>query len=750
MRKLSLSLLFVPVTATLFSFFTAPAEASGLSASARIEQKADSVLKLMTLDEKIGQMVQYTSDWDVTGPRLRTGYENDIRNGMCGSIFNAISTAYVRKLQKIAVEETRLHIPLIFGYDVIHGYKTIFPISLGEAATWDMSMIEKSARVAASEAAAAGLNWTFAPMCDIAVDPRWGRVAEGAGEDPYLGSCVAAARVKGFQGENNDLSDSLTVLACVKHYAAYGAALAGRDYNTVDMSERLFRDVYLRPYAAAIKAGAMSVMSSFNELNGIPATANKWLLTDILRRELGFNGFVVTDYNAVQELMNHGIAATEADAVALSVNAGIDMDMQSALLQKHLHELVDKGVVSQQTVDEAVRRILRVKFMLGLFDDPYRHCNAAREKRIVESPENMDAACQVAERSFVLLKNTNNALPLKKGDKIAVIGELANSANDLLGSWRGAGNPEGVPSLLDELKTYNEAANVTYSVGCKKKGADRSGFDAAINTAKSADKVVLVIGEDCDWTGEAASRTSIRVPGVQTELLEKLTALHKPVIVVLMNGRPLDLSREDTLANAILETWFAGSRGGKAITQTLFGEYNPSGKLPITFPRTIGQVPIFYYEKNTGRPVYLSDSKYKSKYLDCPNDPLYPFGFGLSYTTFAYSNISLSNSTLSPNSSITASVTVTNTGNRDGEEVVQLYTRDLVGSVTRPVKELKGFQKTVLKAGESKTVSFTITPDMLAFYRADMTCGTEAGDFQLFIGGNSRDVQQRSFSLTAQ
>lgn len=715
----------------------------------RIEQRVDSVMRLMTLDEKIGQMVLYTSDWDKTGPTLRAGYLEDIRKGLCGNVFNAHSAAYVRKLQKIAVEETRLHIPMLFGYDVIHGYRTIFPIPLGEAASWDMELIEKSARVSATEAAAAGLNWTFAPMCDICVDPRWGRIAEGAGEDPFLGSRVAEARVRGFQGKTNDLRDSLTILACVKHYAAYGAPVAGRDYNTVDMSERVFRDVYLPPYAAAIKAGAMSVMSSFNELNGIPATGNKWLMTDILRNELAFKGFVVTDYGSIQEMMNHGISATESDAAALAANAGIDMDMQSNFYEKYLNGLVKNGKVSKKTINEAVRRILRVKFMLGLFDDPYLYCNEDREKRLICAPDHLEAAQEVAMHSLVLLKNDNNVLPLKKGETLAVIGQLANSADDLLGSWRAAGETKNVATLLDELKAFNGEENIIYAEGCKKEGDDRNGFNKALAAAKRADKIVVVIGEDCNWTGEAASRTDIRVPGVQTELLEKLTSLKKPIVLVLMNGRPLDLSREDLLAGAILETWYAGTKGGKAITNVLFGVYNPSGKLPVTFPRTLGQVPIYYYEKNTGRPIYLPDPKYKSRYLDCPNDPLYPFGYGLSYTSFSYSDITLSSTKLASfGGSITATVKVTNSGNRDGEEVVQMYVRDLVGSVTRPVKELKGFNKIALKAGETKTVTFIIKPEMLAFHRANMTYGTEPGEYNLFIGSNSRDIKQTSFTLT--
>ncbi|HOL30167.1 MAG TPA: glycoside hydrolase family 3 N-terminal domain-containing protein [Paludibacteraceae bacterium] len=715
------------------------------TADKKIDAKVDSVLKLMTLDEKIGQMVLYTSDWDVTGPTLKSDYIDDIRSGKCGNIFNAHTVEYVRKLQKIAVEESRLGIPLLFGYDVIHGHKTIFPISLGESASWDLQAIEKSARIAATEAAASGLNWTFAPMVDISVEPRWGRVSEGAGEDPFLGSQIAAARVRGFQG--NDLADTTTVLACVKHFAAYGAPLAGRDYNTVDMSQRVFLDVYLPPYKAAIDAGALSVMSSFNEFDGVPATGNKYLLTDILRNQLGFKGFVVSDYTSVNEMVHHGIVANEEEAALLAIKAGLDMDMQGEVYAKYLKGLLEKGLVDEKTIDQSVRRILKVKFKLGLFDDPYRYCNEAREKRTIYAPEHLEAAFDVAKRSMVLLKNDNNVLPLKKGEKIAVIGELAASKRDLLGSWKAAGDWNFMKSVLDELKEYNGEKNVLYAEGCKKMGDDRTGFAQAIATARRADKIVMVIGEDAEWTGEAASRSNINVPGVQTELLEQLKLLNKPLVVVLMNGRPLVLTKENKLADAILEAWFPGTMGGKAITYVLYGEYNPSGKLTMTFPQNLGQVPIFYYEKNTGRPIYLSNDKYKSKYLDCPNDPLFPFGFGLSYTTFEYSDITLSTKELQQNGSIKATVTVTNTGKTDGEEVVQCYIRDMVGSVTRPVKELKGFEKIFLKAGESKEVSFTITPDLLAFHRLDMTYGTEPGDFKLFIGGNSRDVKETSFKL---
>ena len=728
-----------------FSSLSACASSGNATAEAKLDQKVDSVLRLMTLDEKIGQMVLYTSDWAVTGPSLKTDYLDDIRKGNCGNIFNAYTAAYTRKLQTIAVEHSRLGIPLLFGYDVIHGHKTIFPISLGESASWDMAAIEKSSRVSATEAAASGINWTFAPMCDISVEPRWGRVSEGAGEDPYLGSKIAAARVHGFQGD--DLGDSLTILACVKHFAAYGAPLAGREYNTVDMSERVFLDTYLPPYKAAIDAGAMSVMSSFNELFGVPATGSQYLLSDILRTKLGFKGFVVTDYTSINEMVNHGTAATEADAGLLAITAGVDMDMQGEVYSKYLKKQVKDGLVSEKLINEAVKRILRVKFMLGLFKNPYLYCNEGREKRELYSIAHLEAALDVAKKSMVLLKNEYSTLPLKKGERIAVIGELATSTVDMLGSWKAAGDTIKMKSILDELKTYNGAGNVIFSEGCKKMGEDRSGFTAALTAAKNADKIVMVIGESGDWSGEASCRTSINIPGVQSELLEKMKALNKPIVVVLMNGRPLDLSKESGLANSILEVWFPGSMGGKAITQVLYGEYNPSGKITMTFPRNLGQVPIYYYEKNTGRPIYLENPKYKSRYIDSPNDPLYPFGFGLSYTTFTYSDLKLSSNDLTEKVALKASIKVTNTGHIAGEEVVQCYVRDLVGSVTRPVKELKGFEKIALKAGESKIVTFTITQDMLAFHRLDMSLGTEPGAYKLFIGGNSRDVKEVGFML---
>lgn len=733
----------------LIAFLTAAVAslAAGCSNSAGdgIDPRVEPLLKKMTLEEKIGQMVLLTSDWDVTGPTMKADYLEDIRKGRCGNIFNAHTAEYVREIQRVAVEESRLGIPILFGYDVIHGHRTIFPISLGESCSWDMAAIEKSARVAAAEAAASGLNWTFAPMVDISVEPRWGRVSEGAGEDPYLGCRIAEARVKGFQGD--DLADPLTVLACVKHFAAYGAPLAGRDYNTVDMSDRQFREYYLPPYKAAVDAGALSVMTSFNELDGVPATANRYLLQDILRDEWGFEGFVVTDYTSINEMVHHGYAEDDMDAGVKAVNAGVDMDLQGVVYYDYLKDAVEKGLVSEKTIDGAVRRILDLKFKLGLFDDPYRYCDTEREKAVVYSQENLDASRDVARKSMVLLKN-DGALPLVRGEKIAVIGELAASTRDLLGSWKAAGDWDFMTSVADEIRRYNGNSNVVYVEGCKKMGDDRSGFAKALAAARRADKVVMVIGEDWDWSGEAASRTDIRIPGVQSELLEKIAATGTPVVVVLMNGRPLDLSRESLVADAILEAWYPGTMGAAAVTDVLFGEYNPSGKLSMTFPRNVGQVPIFYYEKNTGRPIYLPSDKYKSKYLDCPNTPLYAFGHGLSYTTFDYSDFRLSSGTMSPGQTITAEVTVTNTGKTAGEEVVQLYIRDLVGSVTRPVKLLKGFEKISLEAGEARTVSFEIDEEMLSFYRQDMTFGTEPGAFKAFVGGSSDKVLEAGFTLT--
>ena len=710
----------------------------------RSSDRVESLLSKMTLDEKVGQLVLFTSDWSVTGPSMRQGYIDDIRAGRCGNIFNAYTAEYTRKLQEIAVNETRLGIPLLFGYDVIHGFRTVFPINLGISASWDIDAVEESARIAAREAAAAGLHWTFSPMCDICVEPRWGRVSEGAGEDPLLGSRISAAMTRGYQG--GDLSDPSTVLACIKHYAAYGAPQAGRDYNTVDMSERWLREFYLPPYKAAVDAGALSVMASFNELDGVPATANYHLMQEILRDEWGFQGFVVTDYTGINEMVCHGYAADEADAGRLAINAGIDMDMQSAAFFNYLKEQVESGAVSRKTLDRAVRRVLNVREALGLFDDPFRYCSEEREASETLTGENKAFARKLASESMVLLKN-DGVLPLVKGEKVAVIGSLAASRDDLLGTWRAAGEVDKVPaSILDAIREYNGAANVVYAEGCKEQGDDRSGFAAALAAAKRAKKVVMVIGENCHWSGEAASRSDIRIPGVQSELLEKIAATGKPVAVVLLNGRPLDLSAESETAGAILEAWYPGTMGGYAAADVLYGEYNPSGKLSITFPRNLGQVPVYHYAKNTGRPYVHPEAKYESRYLDVPNEPLYAFGHGLSYTSFDYSDITLSAPSFAGDGSLTASVTVTNTGAVAGTETVQLYIRDLVGSVTRPVKQLKDFTRVTLGPGASETVSFTIGKETLSFWRQDMTFGPEAGDFKLFIGGASDAVKEAEFA----
>ena len=709
-----------------------------------VDPRVDSLIRIMTLDEKIGQMVLFTSDWDVTGPTIREGYLDDIRSGRCGNIFNAYTVDYIRELQRVAVEESRLGIPLMFGYDVVHGHKTIFPIPLGESCSWDLDLIRRSASAAAAEAAASGLNWTFAPMVDISVDPRWGRVSEGAGEDPYLGSLIAAARVKGFQGE--DLADPLTVLACVKHFAAYGAPFGGRDYNTVDMSERQFREFYMPPYKAGVDAGALSVMTAFNEYDGVPATGNQYLLKDLLKGEWNFQGFVVTDYTSINEMVHHGYARDEAEAGVKAVNAGVDMDLQGEVYFSYLRGLVDSGFVREKTIDNAVRRILNVKAKLGLFDDPYLYCDRARENQMVSNPEIKALSRDAARRSMVLLKN-EGCLPFDRGDRIAVIGELAASRRDLLGSWKAAGEWDDMNSILDAVRAYNGAANVIYAEGCRKIGSDRSGFGEAMDAVAQADKVLMVIGEDWDWSGEAASRTDIGVPGIQSELLKMIASAGKPVALVLLNGRPLVLEEESKAADAILEAWYPGTMGAEAVTDIVFGQYNPSGKLTMTFPRSVGQIPVFYYEKNTGRPIYLPNDKYKSKYLDSPNEPLYPFGYGLSYTDFKYSNLTLSSPKMKKGHTIDATVTVTNIGSRTGEETVQLYIRDLIGSVTRPVKQLKGFQKVALAPGESRTVTFTIDDEMLSFWRHDMTFGIEDGDFKVMVGGSSSDLLQTSFSL---
>lgn len=715
------------------------------SEEARIEAKVDSVLSLMTLEEKIGQMTLYTSDFDQTGPTMREGYKQDIRAGRVGAIFNAYGAAYNRELQEMAVEETRLGIPLLFGYDVIHGHKTIFPIPLGETASWNPELMEETARVAALEAAAQGLHWTFAPMIDISRDPRWGRIAESPGEGTYLGSLVAKAKVRGFQGA--DLSTDNTLLATAKHFVAYGAAKAGRDYHTVDISDRTLREVYLPPFKAALDAGAGSFMTAFNEIAGVPATASEYLFTDILRREWNFDGFVVSDYTAINELIPHGVAIDSAEAGALAVKSGVDMDMQGAIYQEHLPDLVNNGVVSEETINQATRRILRYKFKLGLFEDPYRYSDEQREQDLILNQEHLELAREMARESFVLLKNEGDVLPLSKDiGLLAVIGPLADNQRELIGSWSAAGDYTDAITLLDGIRdAVSEQTRVFHTKGADINGSDRSGFAEAVRIARQADAVVIAAGEAALMSGEAASRSEIDLPGVQQDLIREVLKTGKPVVLVLMNGRPLDLRWENENVDAILETWFAGTRAGPAIADVLFGDYNPSGKLPVTFPRSVGQVPIHYDMKNTGRP--MSENKYTSKYLDIPNSPLYPFGYGLSYTDFEYSNLETGSNSISKTDSIEVSITVTNTGDVEGQEVVQLYIRDLVASVTRPVKELRDFQKIRLQPGASCNLTFTLTPEDLSFYNLDMTKVVEAGTFKVFVGTNSAETLDAEFEI---
>lgn len=713
------------------------------------EKFVNSVLAKMTLEEKIGQMTLYTSGWDVTGPVLNENYRKDIMAGRCGNIFNAHTVAYNRELQKIAIEKTRLKIPLLFGYDVIHGYKTIFPIPLAESCSWDLDLIETSARLAAQEAASAGLNWTFAPMVDVARDPRWGRVSEGAGEDPFLGGLIASARTRGFQGKS--LSDPLTLAACVKHFAAYGAPEGGRDYGTVDMSERTLREVYLPPYEAAIKAGAATVMSSFNELSGIPATGNRFLLSQVLRTEWGFEGLVVTDYTSINEMVKHGYSADEKQAGEQAIKAGVDMDMQGGVYQKYLMQLVKEGKIQESLIDQAVIRVLSLKYDLGLFDDPFRYLNDQREKTNTFSGEMMEHALRIAERSIVLLRNEPfngiKLLPLSsRSEKIALIGPLADNKIDMLGTWHAAGDESRVVTIAEGLKKALPVSRVILAKGCQTYGEDRSGFEEAIRIAAAADIVVMAIGENYNQSGEAASRSSLGLPGVQQELLEKIVSAGKPVIVLLMAGRPLVIPWMAAHVPAIVNVSHLGTRAGDAIASVLSGKYNPSGKLTMSFPWNEGQIPVYYSMKNTGRPQNPAD-KYTSKYLDSPNEPLFPFGFGLSYTTFRYSGLKLSSKQISVRDSLTVTIQVTNAGPVAGEEVVQLYVRDLVGSVTRPVRELKGFKKILLESGASQEVKFTLTFDDLRFLTADMTYTAEPGMFSVMAGTSSADYLEAGFEL---
>ncbi|WP_438426050.1 beta-glucosidase BglX [Aquimarina macrocephali] len=713
----------------------------------QIEHKIDSLMALMTLEEKIGQTVLYSSGADITGPVLDKNYVEYLKKGQVGAIFNATGSAYTRKLQKIAVEKTRLGIPLLFGYDVIHGYKTIFPIPMGEASSWDLELMEKSARIAAIEASVEGLHWTFAPMVDIARDPRWGRISEGAGEDTYLGSLIAKARVKGFQG--NDLSSKNTILACAKHYAAYGAAQAGRDYHTVDMSMNTLRNVYLPPFKAAVDAGVATFMTSFNELNGIPATGNTFLLDQVLRKEWGFNGFVVTDYTSINEMIPHGYAEDLKHAGELAMNAGVDMDMQGGVYKNYMQQSIKEGKIEENRLNKAVKDILKLKYKLGLFDDPYKYCNEDKEAKVILNDDHLEAARDAARKSIVLLKNKDEVLPLNKVKKIALIGPLASDEFHIIGNWAAHGNREGIAVSVKEGLEAREST-FTYTKGCEIVEGDTSNFAEAVKTAQNADVVVMVMGELENMSGEAASRTSIKLPGHQQELIAEIKKTGKPIVLVLLNGRPLDLSWENETVDAIVEAWFPGTSGGHAIADVLFGDYNPSGKLTVTFPRNIGQIPVFYNMKNTGRPVDLegANPKFVSRYLDVDNSPLFPFGYGLSYTTFQYSDVTLDSDVLTPDSKITITASITNTGDYDGEEIAQLYIKDRFGSITRPVKELKGFKKVFLKKGETKTIEFILTANDLKFYDSTINFVNEKGDYDLFVGGSSDQKFTHQFSFS--
>lgn len=739
------------------------------------EQFVNELLAKMTLEEKIGQLNLPVSGDITTGQAQSSDIAKAIEQGRVGGLFNIKSVQKIKEVQKIAIEKSRLKIPLIFGMDVIHGYQTTFPIPLGTSSSWDMDLIKKTAQMAAKEASADGVCWTFSPMVDISRDPRWGRVAEGGGEDPFLGSQISKAMVQGYQG--NNLADNNTIMSCVKHFALYGAPEGGRDYNTVDMSRGKMYNDYFPPYKAAVDAGVGSVMASFNEIDGVPATGNKWLLTNILRDDWGFNGFVVTDYTGIYEMIDHGMG-DKYDVSSLALKAGVDMDMAGdspsipAAFIKTLKQSLEAGKISMNDIDTAVKRMLSAKYDLGLFHDPYKYCDEKRAKTEIFTTENRKFAQKVATESFVLLKNDNQTLPLKANQKVALVGPLADAKENMPGTWSVATDFSKAIALRTTLSEklgknllYAKGSNLDYDeefekrVGVFGKAINRDGRtdeqlnNEAIEIAKKSDVIVFAIGESAEMSGECSSRSNIEIPQAQKDLLNKLKELNKPIVLVLFTGRPLAITEESKTADAILNVWFPGTEAGPAITEVLYGDVNPSGKLSMTFPRNVGQVPIYYSHKNTGRP--LSDEKtekgefekFKSNYLDVANTPLYPFGYGLSYTTFNYSNVKLSSSKMNASGNIIASVDVTNSGNYDGKEVVQLYIRDLVGSVTRPVKELKGFEKVMIKKGETKTISFTITAEELKFYDFNLDYVAEPGQFEVFIGSNSDTSLKANFEL---
>jgi beta-glucosidase len=747
--------------------------AASLSAGAQTKEAkmntfVSNLMKKMTLDEKIGQLNLLTPGGGVaTGAVVNPDVEAKIKAGKVGGLFGITGVDKIKQAQELAVTQSRLKIPLIFGLDVIHGYKTTYPIPLALSCSWDMNMIEQVARTSAIEASADGLCWTFSPMVDIARDPRWGRVAEGSGEDPYLGSQIAKAMVKGYQG--NDLSANNTIMACVKHFALYGAAEGGRDYNTTDMSRIKMYEYYLPPYKAAVDAGVGSVMSSFNEVDGIPATANHWLMTDLLRKQWGFKGFVVTDYTAINEMIEHGLGDLQTVS-ALALKAGVDMDMVGEGFLNTLKKSLQEKKITQQDIDNACRRILEAKYKLGLFDDPYRYISTERAAKEVMSSDKREAARRFAARSCVLLKNNNGLLPLKKSGTIALIGPLANNKSNMLGTWAVSGDAQSSVPIYDGIKNvagnsvqilYAKGANITDDSALAKMAnvfGEKATIDArppqqmieeAIGIANRADVVVAVLGEASEFTGESASRSDISLPKSQRDLLDTLSKTGKPIVVVMMSGRPLAFQKEVDQATSFLQAWFGGHETGNAIADVLFGNYNPSGKLTMSFPRNVGQIPVYYNHKRTGRPQTegAPTQKFRSNYLDVVNTPLFPFGYGLSYTTFSYSDIKLNSSTMTAGQTIRASTTVTNTGNYDGEEVVQMYIYDPVASVTQPVKKLKGFQKIFLRKGESREVTFPITIEELKFYNSDLKWVAEPGDFKVYIGTSSADAKEASFTL---
>ncbi len=759
------AILFLP--AVFFIFLKVSAQDN--TQDAKMKSFIDNLMSKMTVKEKIGQLNLITSGgYSPTGPVITKNVESKIDSGEVGGVFNLYTPQSVKAAQDRAVNNTRLHIPLIFGLDVIHGFKTIFPIPLALSCTWDMGLIEKSARIAATEASADGVNWTFSPMVDIARDPRWGRIAEGAGEDPYLGSMVAQAMVKGYQG--NDLSSNNTLMACVKHFALYGGAEAGRDYNSVDMSRIRMYNYYLPPYKAAIDAGAGSVMTSFNVIDMVPSTGNKWLLTTLLRDQWKFNGLVVSDYTSVNEMSNHGLGDLKTVS-ALALNAGLDFDMVGEGFLNTLGQSLKDGMVTEKEIDFACRKVLEAKYKLGLFSDPYHYIDDSRPAKFIRTQDNLDAAREIAAHSCVLLKNENQVLPLKKSGTIALIGPLADDENDMYGAWVVAGFGQKIIPVLDGMKNvggsavnvvYAKGANITddslfaarsglYGFGGRNRSTDNRTPDEllqeALTTAAKADVIVAVLGESAGMSGEAASRSDIGIPESQENLLKALVKTGKPVVLVLVNGRPLTLDWEDAHCNAILESWAGGTEAGNAIADVLFGNYNPSGKLTTTFPRSVGQIPLYYNHEPTGRPA-TPGNKFSSKYLDISNEPLYPFGYGLSYTTFSYGDVSVNKKKLSGDDLLKASVTVTNTGKYAGEETVEMYISDPVASISRSVEDLKGFQKVLLQPGESKEVTFNITTDQLKFYNSNLVYDWEPGVFIVRIGPDSENVKSATVTWT--